>query len=431
MSTIEAVLVSTNDVRGGAAKCASRLHDALPGAGVRSRMLVANRARSEAAIVEYNPLAPAPRALGRLAFRLARRMFRPPVRKTGGFFSFDRTPIGLRLLSQLPPCDLVNLHFVADFFDPRLLPRLTEAVPVVWTFHDMNAFTGGCHYSDGCERYTAACGSCPQLRLSNGEHDLTFRSLARKRAALAGIPAERLTVVAPSRWIAAAAGRSSLFGRFDVHLIPTGIDTEEFRPLPRAEARRRFGLPEDARIALFVAEVVSDRRKGLQLLPAASEAVADIPGTLFVTIGQGTAGGSFRHLGSLRDTASLRAAYSAADVFVIPSLEDNFPNTMLEAMACGTPVVGFATGGIPDAVHDGATGLLAPTGDGAALAAQLRRVLAHEGLQRSLGWEARYLMEREYNIHLHARRYAALYEEMLGARPAARWEKEARGALAS
>jgi len=431
MSPIEAVLVSTNDVRGGAAKCASRLHDALPGAGVRSRMLVANRTRPEPAIVEYNALAPAPAALGRLAFRLARRLFRPAVRRTGGFFSFDRTPIGLRLLSQLPPCDVVNLHFVADLFDPRLLPRLTRAVPVAWTFHDMNAFTGGCHYSDGCERYAAACGSCPQLRLASGPRDRTFLSFARKRAALARVPAGRLAVVAPSRWMEEAVRRSSLFGRFDVHHIPSGIDTEEFRPMPQAEARRRFNLPEGARIALFVAEVVSDRRKGLQMLPAAAEAAADIPGTLFVTIGQGTAGGNFRHLGALRGAEALRAAYSAADVFVIPSLEDNFPNTMIEAMACGTPVVGFATGGIPDAVHDGATGLLAPTGDGAALGAQLRRVLEHEGLQRRLGAEARTLVEQEYSIQLQARRYAALYDDLLEGRPAARFENEARGALAT
>ncbi|HVW22537.1 MAG TPA: glycosyltransferase family 4 protein [Opitutaceae bacterium] len=431
MNPIDAVLISTNDVRGGAAKCAARLHDALPGVGVRSRLLVANRARSEPDILEYNPVAPAPRALGRLVFRLARRLYRPSVRRTGGFFSFDRAPIGRRLLGQLPPCDLVNLHFVADLFDPRLLPHLAEAVPVVWTLHDMNPFTGGCHYSDGCERYTAGCGSCPQLRLSDGPRDLTHRCLARKRSALERVSAERFAVVASSRWMAAAAGRSSLLGRFDVHHIPSGVDTEDFRPMPRDQARRRFGLPEDARIALFVAEVVSDRRKGLQLLPAAAEAAADLPGTLFVTIGQGAAGENFRHLGSLRDTESLRAAYSAADVFVLPSLEDNFPNTMIEAMACGTPVVGFATGGIPDAVHDGATGLLAPTGDGAALAAQVRRVLAHQGLRRSLGCEARYLVEQEYNIHLHARRYATLYEQMLGEQAAVGRKKEARGALAA
>ena len=431
MNPIDAVLISTNDVRGGAAKCAARLHDSLPGAGVRSRLLVANRARVEPAILEYNPVAPGPRALGRLAFRLARRLHRAPMRKTGGFFSFDRTPIGRRLLGQLPRCDLVNLHFVADFLDFRLLPRLAQARPVVWTLHDMNPFTGGCHYSGGCERFAAECGSCPQLRGSSGPRDLTFACLGRKRAQMEPIPAERLSVVGSSRWITEAARRSSLFSRFEVHHIPSGIDTEEFRPMPRAEARRRFGLPENARIALFVAELVSDRRKGLQLLQAAAEASADLPGTLFVTIGQGAAGDNFRHLGSLRDTASLRAAYSAADVFVLPSLEDNFPNTMIEAMACGTPVVGFAAGGIPDAVHDGVTGLLAPTGDGVALAVQVRRVLEHDALQRSLGWEARYLVEQEYNVHLHARRYAALYEQMLGDRSETWRKKEARSALAA
>jgi glycosyltransferase involved in cell wall biosynthesis len=426
MTELNVTHVSTTDNEGGAAKCAYRLHEALPQAGVRSRMFVAQRFSGNGNVFQYNPLAPAPQALGQAAFRIGRRLYRPSTEKAGAYFSFDRTPAGWRLLGQLPPSDVVNLHWVADLLDYRTLPGLTERLPVVWTFHDMNAFTGGCHYSGACRRYAEKCGACPQLRISEGSDDLTGRSLERKRRILRRVDPARLTVVTPSRWLAGEATRSAVFGDFDVNVIPSGIDSEEFRPVERAEARRRFHLPPAARIALFVADFVADRRKGLNYLLKAVDALRDIPDLLFLTIGRGDTAAMrdpiFRHLGSLRETAALRAAYSAADVFVIPSLEDNFPNTVLEAMACGTPVVGFASGGIPEAVSDGRTGLLAPTGDGPALAPLLRRVLEDGRLQRDLGRESRATVERDYTIQQQARRYAGLYEEMREARAASRVE---------
>jgi glycosyltransferase involved in cell wall biosynthesis len=420
MTNPRVIHISTTDVRGGAAKCAHRLHGALQSIGLRSGMLVAQRFTDEPDIFEYNPVAPAPAFLGRACFRVARRLQRPALQRADAFFSFDRALVGRRLLAQLPPCDVVNLHWVADLLDYRTLPGLAQRAPIVWTLHDMNPFTGGCHYSGACTGYTQACGSCPQLRTPGGPNDRTRRSLGRKRGVLRRIAPGRLAVVCPSRWLAGEARRSPAFADFDVTVIPSGIDTNQYRPVERAAARRRFNLPLTARIALFVADYIGDRRKGLGVLLPAIAALRDIPDLLFVTIGRGDmtqlADPIFRHLGPLSDGEALSAAYSAADAFVIPSLEDNFPNTVLEAMACATPVVGFASGGISEAVIDGQTGFLAPTGDGPALVPLLRRVLHDRRQQHSLALESRARVEREYNLPLQAQRYAGLYREMIGAR---------------
>ena len=417
--------ISTTDVRGGAALAAHRLHRALGGAGVRSRMLVAQRFGTvpDADIVEYNPFTPAPSALGRAFFRFGRRWHRPPISRAGAYFSPEWTLTGWRLVSQLPECDVVNMHWVADLLDYRTLPRLAARVPVVWTFHDMNPFTGGCHYSGACARFCESCGSCPQLATSSGERDMTHRILKRKLGILKRVPRHRLAVVCPSAWLAREARSSALFRDFEVRVIPNGLDLQQYQPADPAEARARLGLPAKARIVLFVADQIEDRRKGLAQLLEAFGGVRDVPNLLLVTLGQGRspvlADLPCRHLGALHDPALLAAAYSAADVFAIPSLQDNLPNTILESMACGTPVVGFATGGVGEAIADGQTGLLAPVGDAPALGTALRRLLEDDRLRRQMAGEARARVEKEYTVRLQALRYAALYHELLQERAGA------------
>jgi glycosyltransferase involved in cell wall biosynthesis len=416
--SVRVVQISTTDMKGGAARAAHRLHRTLKDASVSSRMLVAQRFGNDPEVMVYNPFAPAPAIFGRTYFRVSRRLHRPSVDKAGAYFTQDWTLTGWRLVSQVPACDVVNLHWVADLLDYRSLPQLAARQPIVWTFHDMNAFTGGCHYSGLCERFVDRCGSCPLLMTTTNEADMTRRVLERKREVLARVPAGRLTVVSPSRWLARETKRSALFRNFDVRVIPNGIDLHEFRPMPRDEARRRLGLPGDARIVLFVADLIEDRRKGLRHLLKAFHEIQSVPGLLLVTLGRGgyeaMTSHASRHLGSLNDSEDLRAAYSAADVFAMPSLQDNLPNTILESMACGTPVVGFSAGGVGEAVIDGETGLLARTGDFSGLAAALRRILEDRSLQITLSKNARVRVEEEYSIGLQARRYAALYEEVTG-----------------
>lgn len=260
---------------------------------------------------------------------------------------------------------------------------------------------------------------------------MTRRVLNRKARIFSRIARNRLVIVCPSQWLAREAHRSTLCRDFEVRVIPNGIDLTVFRPLARSEARRRLNLPPAARIVLFVADQIEDPRKGLHELGAAFAGVRDVPDILLVTLGRGAPANlpvpGLRHLGPLHDLEQLRAAYSAADVFAMPSLQDNLPNTILESMACGTPVVGFAAGGVSEAVVDGRTGLLAPIGDAAQLARALRRVLEDRPYQQHLAGEARCRVEREYAVDLQARRYASLYGEIMRAQPAG----ESRRAAAS
>src|SRR5579885_3514308 len=243
---LQVVQISTTDTSGGAAKAAHRLHQALGDAGISSRMMVAQRFSADENTFEYNAVSPAPAVFGRAVFRLSRRWSCPAFRRDGLYFTPDWALAGWRLAAQLPACDLINLHWVSNLFDYRLLPQLAGMAPLVWTFHDMNVFTGGCHYSGPCERFAERCGACPQLKTSTGEEDMTRIVWRRKFNIFRQIPAGRLTLVCPSQWLARQATRSTLCRELDVRTIPYGINSREYYPMERAEARRLLQLPTEA-----------------------------------------------------------------------------------------------------------------------------------------------------------------------------------------
>jgi glycosyltransferase involved in cell wall biosynthesis len=232
------------------------------------------------------------------------------------------------------------------------------------------------------------------------------------------LPAGRLHIVALCEWMAREVRRSPLLGRFPVSVIPNGLDTEVFAPRDRRAAREQLGLPVDGRLALFVAESVKNRRKGFQLLLDALRGLNLEDGITLLSIGRSppelSLGCGHKHLGEIHDDATLAAAYSAADVFVLPSLQDNLPNTALESLACGTPVVAFDTGGIPDIVRPGLTGALAPVGDPAALRKAITSLLGDSDALARMWAHCREVAVKEYALEVQTKRYAALYEKLLG-----------------
>jgi len=280
--------------------------------------------------------------------------------------------------------------------------------------HDMNMFTGGCHYDADCGRFTGACSRCPQLA-SAAERDLSTRIQARKRIAFAAATANRVRVVAPSRWLAAEASRSAVLGGFRTEVIPYGLDLDIYAPGDRAHSRAVLGVPPEARAVLFVAHKVDNARKGRARAIEALRLLADIPGLTLISVGAGApADLPVPHvaLGEIADEARLAHAYRAADVFAIASAQDNLPNTVLEALGCGTPIVGTDIGGIPDMVRNDATGFVAPLGDARAFAAALRRILEDRALAVRLGAQARRVAEAEYGLTAQAHAYARVYAEM-------------------
>jgi glycosyltransferase involved in cell wall biosynthesis len=327
-------------------------------------------------------------------------------------------------LRQLPACDIINLHWVADsFFDYRsFFASVPQRIPVVWTFHDMNAFTGGCHYDLGCDRYQSRCGSCPQLG-STDPKDLAFRIWKRKRDTFGALFPDLLQIVAPSRWLAEEARKSPLIGKFPASVIPYGLDLEIFKPRNKQSAREVLGIPQSAKAVLFLADGMDNERKGFQFLAQALAGISgpdQVKNLTLISLGRNKPklelSLPWHHLGFVDNERMLAAVYSAADLFVIPSVQDNLPNTVLEAMACGTPALGFAVGGIPDMIRPGITGELVSPKDVKALGASILRLLNEPTQLAEMSHQCRRTVLAEYPLALQARRYADFYREILSKR---------------
>lgn len=416
---MRSVLHIATSAEGGAGIAAVRLHQALRAAGVNSRVAVADGRKAGEDIV--NPSIPTrrPNLGGRLAARmikLERRLSSKNVSHKLAYFSDDRVPGPDRLFGR-PQADILNLHWVANFLDYRkFFPSVRKGQPVVWTLHDMAPMTGGCHYAMECSRFTRACGACPLLG-SKSERDLTHRIHRRKSAALEGLIPESTRIVAPSRWLADEARRSSLLRRFDVDVIQNGIDVETFAPRDRSIARDVLGLPQESSVVLFAADNMTDYRKGMDLLLSALEGLSAIRPVALAAIGGGAAtlpDGSIA-IGRIENPRLMSFLYSAADIFVLPTRADNLPNVLVEAMACGTPCVSFRIGGVPDIVRHGETGLLAEPDDVSSLRQCLLTLLQDYEMRSRMSRACREIAVKEYSDTLVARRYVALYEELIEA----------------
>ncbi len=253
--------------------------------------------------------------------------------------------------------DIINLHWVANFLDyTSFFEKNTK--PVIWTLHDMNPFSGGEHYE---EKYLGIDESGFPIRRQVSEDEITVekKNVEIKKQALSKV--HNLTIVAPSEWLAEEARKSEIFKGYPVLCIPYGLDAEIFAPRDQNYSRDLLGIPKDKKVILFVANSISNNRKGLVYLKRAFQQLSN-KNLVLCAIGQNNNEMEFfdyiLELGSIYDERLMSMAYSAADVFVIPSLMDNFPNTVLESIMCGTPVIGFPVGGISEMIIDGENGLL-------------------------------------------------------------------------
>jgi glycosyltransferase involved in cell wall biosynthesis len=347
-------------------------------------------------------------------------------------FQDSRSPAGWEVIRQIPDCDVVHLHWIANgFIDyENFFATIPFRTPVVWTMHDMNPFTGGCHYDMGCSRYKDHCGTCPQLG-SRMPQDLAYRIWERKRSAFERVPAGRLHFVTPSRWLAEEAKRSGLIKQFPIAVIPYGLDLEAFAPRNRSYAREVLGLAPDAQVILFLADGLDNRRKGFALLAEALAGLGTDANINLVSLGHNQAPAEVKvpwmNLGFLDNDRLLSLIYSAADLFVIPSLQDNLPNTVLEALACGTPIAGFAAGGIPELVRPGTTGLLAPVNDVGALRTAILQLLQDPAELERLRANCRHLAMQEYALEQQAERYAELYGRILAGKEAVEFSGNGHG----
>lgn len=398
--------------KGGAAIAAQRLHYGLEQAGVDSRMAAQFSAQGdETVILPRGRLAKAG-ALGRdVLSGIPRQLYR---HARPGMWSINWMPHRIERLIHAEQIDIVHLHWVTGGFVP--VPALRRmARPLVWTLHDMWPFTGGCHYAGDCCGYLSSCGRCPQLG-SESARDLSRFSNWRKRRGYRNLD---LVAVAPSRWMAECARSSSLFGEFDIKVIPNGIDLAVYRPVPQAQARSLLGLP-DGPLILFAAAggLGSPLKGGVSLLQSLRQLHAGGLEFTLVIMG-GTSGIQMPvedfpvcSLGVIRDDLCKALVYAAADVLVHSAEQDNLPNTIVESLACGTPVVAYKVGGVPDMIEHGVNGLLVASEQEHGLSDALADCLVtrHQGAMRAA---ARRKAESEYDLVAISRRYRELYRACL------------------
>lgn len=386
-------------------------------------MLVADKRSNDPTVRQFTPASGFSARLKRKlrGLRSARAMSRYDRTRpaSADAFSDPRSPHTEDLIAQISPADLIHVHSMVGFVDyETFLRRVPPRTPVVRTLHDMNFFTGGCHYDRECGRHRESCGACPQLG-STRDDDLSRQIWRLKRGALEAVARDRLQIVTPSRWLGDEARRSSLLRDFPVTVIHNGVNTDAYRPRDRAVARELLGLPESACIVLFVAEPINRFAKGFHLLIEAMNRLGEGDARLLVSVGHGQAPAEvrvpYRHLGPMGHDLLLSLVYSAADIFVIPSVQDNCPLTPLEAMACARPVIGFAVGGIPDLIRNGESGLLVPAQEVAALATAIARLSRDADVRAAMGARARQLALEEFSLDVQARRHLELYRKILGA----------------
>lgn len=407
--------LSWSDALGGAARAAYRLHRALPTIGIDSQMLVAIKRSQEPSILDGGSI------INRIAGRISSHWDQCYVRsyKSRKPLLFSPAKAKTRTVQRANKIstDIYHLHWITNGF-LRVEDLRTLEKPLVWTLHDLWGFTGGCHYGEGCSRFENECGSCPLLD-SRVQKDLSRETWERKRSAWRDID---LTLIAPSRWMARMAASSALFRSRRIEVIPYCLDTQVFCPTECAVARRRLSLPHDKQVVLFSALTGDgDKRKGLHLLKSAFESLAKNGNAGPICLAVAGMNGEKRassfsfdvhYLGILKREEEMALACAAADVFVAPSMEDNLPNTVLEALSCGTPCVAFDIGGMRDMIEHQKNGYLARPFDTDDLAGGIKWVLANGNRRRSLGEAARNKVVAEYGFDRIARRHLRLYEEL-------------------
>ncbi|MEI6427635.1 MAG: glycosyltransferase family 4 protein [Pseudanabaena sp. ELA607] len=396
------------DVIGGAAIAALRLHEGLSLAGCTSHLLVGEASVQNDAIIEIKRH----RLLRKINYRLSQKLGISSITITN---TFD---IAKHPLYQA--ADVINFHNLhGGYFNYLALPFLTKSKPAVLTVHDMWNFTGHCASSHDCDRWQIGCGKCPYpqiyppIGLDNTKLEWRLKNWVYHHA--------DLQFIYPSRWVMARA-KSSMLKDLPMHHIPHGIDTTKYQPLDKAKCRYLLDIPLDKKVIMFAAEDVSNPHKGGAFL---CEALANLPDALkaellLVALGKGgdviaaKAGIPVVNLGYISHDRIKAAAFSAADLFVFPTLAEIFGLVLQESMACGTPIVAFDVGGVGDLVRHNVTGYLAKLKDTNDLCNGIIELLSDDHKRNKLALNCRHIVCEEYSLKLQAERYIKVYQSIIG-----------------
>ena len=418
---MKVLIVNTSECTGGAAVAANRLMHALNNHGVKAKMLVRDKQTDNISVVQLNtwPL------LSRWRFLWERLIVFVHLKfKREHLFEIDiaNTGADITCLPEFREADVVHLHWVNQGMlsvnDIRRILRTGK--PVVWTMHDIWPATGICHLTLGCCNYKSGCSQCKYLPDGGSSSDLSAKVWRRKKQLMSE---GSITFVTCSKWLEAEAKSSSLLAGQTVVSIPNPIDTRMFSPGDRQKSRDEEGLPADKQLILFVCQRVTNPNKGMQYLIEACNMLAERNPEMRETAGVVIIGGHADEvasqlpfeafpLGYVSDPQRMVRIYRACDVFVLPSLSENLPNTIMEAMACGLPCVGFRVGGIPEEIDHMKNGYVAAYRSAGDLSVGIEWVLTKADSSQ-LSAEAVKKVHHNYSDQQVAIKYTEVYQQAI------------------
>lgn len=415
------LIINTTERQGGPAIAAYRLTEALKNNGIKAKMLVRRKSTGQLTTVlaERNIASQLSMLWERVKVALHTHFRRNHIYTIDlGYSGGDITE-----LPEFKQADVIHLHWINEgmLSLSSLEKIIASGKPIVWTMHDMWPFTGVCHYAHDCDHYTEHCHECPQMN-SRTHRDIAYRIFERKAQLLRGA---RIRFVACSRWLGNMASNSHLLQGKKIDSIPNAINTNLFRPRHKGLAREALGLPHDKRLLLFSSHMLNDERKGFHYLREAAIRLAEEhpewKGKLgIVIVGkymdsamcQGIPFDIYP-LNYIADEKVMVDVFNAVDLYVIPSLQDNLPNTVVEAMACGVPCIGFNVGGIPEMIDHLHNGYIAEYKNVGDLASGIHWLLT-EGEYDILSREAARKAASTYGENNVAMRYIGIYNRMTG-----------------
>jgi glycosyltransferase involved in cell wall biosynthesis len=418
---VKIIHLNTYAGNGGAGRACMRLNKALKAKGLDSELAVNFLFKDNPEVQNLSKgfFSKWFAALGIILERITAKLFTKNVPIPFSFPVWGKDISGLKLVRS---ADIIHLHWINHaFLRPQDLAKLSALnKPIVWTFHDSNAFTGGCHVRYDCDHFLKECGNCPILKYQ-GPDDSSHRIWKKKENAYSKLD---FTIIAPSRWMADSVKKSSILGSVNVVNIPNTLDTGVFKPTVKSEAREILGL-DPGKFILMSGFMPSrkDLHKGTAYLIEAIElfirdhrvSADSVELLVFGNRDEKNVPKFPIHttfLGTISDDEKLALCYSAADVFLAPSLEDNLPNTVMESLSCGTPLAAFTTGGIPDMVKHKYNGYLAEYRSSADLAAGIAWIYNYPD-KAELNFNARQTVEEYFSEHTVAGQHIELYKSLL------------------
>jgi glycosyltransferase involved in cell wall biosynthesis len=420
---MKVTLINTSDAGGGAPVACMRLLSALDANGVDAKLLVQYKKTTNQHVegIVHDKFSSYKAEFNFLYERLPFIAFHEKDKSVRFAFSTANAGTSIKDHPLVREADILHLHWTNSGFlsIKNLKELLSLGKPIVWTQHDMWTFTGGCHYAGECDHFTRECGNCPFLR-DAGNKDISHKGWLRKADMYAAT--KNIHFVACSEWLAGVAQQSSLLKDYAVSSIPNPIDTSIYSPKEKLVEREKRKIGADKKVILFGAANINDRRKGISYLVDALKLLRkDHPDNAQIEV---MIFGKNKHfdvsqlpfpvheLSLVTSQQELAEIYSLADVFVTPSIEDNLPNTVMEALACGTPVAAFNTGGIPEMVDHGQNGYLAEFKSAADLAKGMYELLYADNYVE-LSQNARNKVLRDFNNETVAQQYINLYQSLL------------------